>query len=138
MKNLRLGIAVSNLQILRAISDKLSMDLINAVSKGVINSDDIMRTLDMTHKEYYSRSSRFLNLGLFRRKGDGLMLTSFGQLIFNAQSKIATAFKHSSELRMIDAIKSNSWVSDDQQKILIDKLIDDSEIKRLVTLIVHS
>ncbi len=137
MKNLTSGIVVSNLQVLRAISDQLSMDIINAVSKDAINSDNIMRTLDLTPKVYYSRTSRLLNLGLISRKDGALMLTSFGRLIYNAQLKIAMAFKRSSELRMIDAVKSNSWISDDQQKILIDKLIDDSETKRLVTLTVH-
>jgi hypothetical protein len=43
--------------------------------------------------------------------------------------KIATAFTHTSELRMIDAIKSHSGMSDDEQKRIIDKLLDDTELK---------
>jgi hypothetical protein len=46
--------------------------------------------------------------------------------------KIATAFSHSSELRMIDAIKSHSGMSDDEQNMIIDKLLDDSELKNLI------
>jgi hypothetical protein len=51
---------------------------------------------------------------------------------YNAQLKIATAFSHSSLLRIIDAIKSHSGLSDDQQKIIIDKLLDDSQLKNMV------
>jgi hypothetical protein len=58
--------------------------------------------------------------------------TSFGRLVYNAQLKIANAFSHSSELRMIDAIKSHSGMSIDQQKIIIDKLLDDSQLENLV------
>ena len=59
--------------------------------------------------------------------------TSFGRLVYNAQLKIANAFSHSSELRMIDAIKSHSGMSDDEQKRIIDKLLDDAELKDLIT-----
>ena len=51
--------------------------------------------------------------------------------VYNAQLKIANAFSHSSQLRMIDAIKSHSGLPEDQQKIIIDKLLDDS-LKNLV------
>ena len=49
--------------------------------------------------------------------------------------KIATAFTHTSELRMIDAIKSHSGMSDEEQKRIIDKFLDDTELKNLVTCI---
>jgi ERCC4-related helicase len=64
---------------------------------------------------------------------DKFAFTSFGQLIYKAQLKIATAFTHSSELRMIDAIKSHSGMSDDEQKRIIDKLLHDAELKNLIT-----
>jgi hypothetical protein len=51
----------------------------------------------------------------------------------NAQLKIANAFSHSSQLRIIDAIKSHSGMSEDQQKIIIDKLLVDSQLKNLVS-----
>jgi hypothetical protein len=123
---------VSNLDVLEAISDQLSMDIITAISNGVTNSDNLMQVLDLTRKRYYSRSSRLLNIGLVGRKNGEIILTSFGRLIYNAQLKIATAFSHSSELRMIDAIKSHSGMSDDEQKRIIDKLLDNSGLKNLI------
>lgn len=74
-----------------------------------------------------------MNIGLISRKNGQISLTSFGQLIYKAQLKIARAFTHSSELRMIDAIKSHSGMSDDEQKRIIDKLLDDAELKNLIT-----
>jgi hypothetical protein len=123
---------VSNLDILKAISDHLSLDLITAISNGVTNPDDLMRILDVTRKQYYSRSSRLVNIGLISRKNGEFILTSFGRLVYNAQLKIATAFSYSSELRMIDVIKSYSGMSEDEQKITIHKLLDESELKNLL------
>jgi hypothetical protein len=124
---------VSNLDVLQEICDQLCMDIITTISNGVTNSDNLRQVLDLPRKQYYSRCCRLLNLGLISRKKKGeFTLTSFGRLVYKAQLKIATGFSHPSELRMIDAIKFQSGISDDEQKRLIDKLLDDSELKNLV------
>jgi hypothetical protein len=127
------NLGVSKLQVLHVISDQTSMDIISAISNNVANSGNLMHVLDISYKRYYDRNSRLLNIGLISRKNGQISLTSFGQLIYKAQLKIATAFTHSSELRMIDAIKSHSGMSDDEQKRIIDKPLDDAELKDLIT-----
>ena len=132
MKKASSAQAVSSLDVLEAISDRLSMDIITAVSNDVTNPGSLMQLLDLSPKEYYSRTSTLLKIGLISRKNGEIVLTSFGRVIYNAQFKIATAFSHSSELRMIDAIKSHSGMSYDEQKKIIDKLLEDSELKNLI------
>jgi hypothetical protein len=131
MKKSKPASPISNLDVLEAISDQLSMDIVTAISNNVTNSENLMQILDITHKQYYSRSSRLLNIGLICRKNGEIILTSFGQLVYKAQLKIATAFSYSSELRMIDVIKSNSGMSEDEQNRIINKLLNDSELKNL-------
>ena len=109
------------------------MNMLDAIAKDVTNPENLMQLLKLTHKQSYSRSSRLLNIGLIRRQNGAFIITSFGQLVHHSQSKIASAFKYSSELSVIDTLRSDSGMSGDQQKILIDKLIDDPEIKRLIT-----
>jgi hypothetical protein len=50
---------------------------------------------------------------------------------------IATACRHSSELMMVDAVKSTVGIPDYEQKDLIDKLICDPSIKKLLRLNPH-
>ncbi len=119
----------SPLDVLETISDQLSINIITAISNKVTNSDHLMQILDITHKQYYSRCSRLLSMGLISRKKGQIILTSFGLLVYKAQLKIANAFSYSWELRMIDAIKSHSGISDIEQKRIIDKLLDDTELK---------
>ena len=123
---------VSTLQVLKVISDQISIDIVTAISNNVTNSDNIIQILDLTRKQYYTRCSRLLNLGIVGKQNGEMMLTSFGRLVYNAQLKIANAFSHSSQLTMIDAIKSHSGLSEDEQKIIIDKLLDDSQLANLV------
>jgi len=115
------NIAVSKLEVLQAISDQISIDIITAISNNVTK-----QLLHLTYKQYYSRISRLSHIGLVSKHDGEMMLTSFGRIVCNAQLKIATAFSHSSLLRIIDAIKSQSGLLEDQQKIVIDKLLDDS------------
>ena len=124
--------AISSLHVLELLSDEISMNIFNAIAKDVTNSENLMQLLNLTRKQYYDRSSRLLNIGLIRRKHGEFYLTSFGRLVDHSQLKIASALKHSSALRMIDVVESDSGMSDEAQKSLIDKLIDDPEIKMLV------
>ena len=133
MKKVKPACPVSNLDVLEAISDQLSIDIIAAISKHATNPDDLLQMLNITRKQFYTRSSRLLKIGIISQKGGEIILTSFGRLVYKAQSKIATAFSHISELTMIDAIKSHSGMSEDELKRIIDKLLDDSELKNLVS-----
>ena len=125
--------AISSLHVLEAISDQISVNILDAIAKDVTNSGNLMQLLNLTRKQYYDRSTRLLNIGLIRRKNGEFYLTSFGQMIHNSLLKIASALKHSTELRAIDVLRSDPGMSEDQQKSFIDNLIDDPELKRLIT-----
>ena len=124
---------MSKLQVLEVISDQISIDIVTAISNNVTNPDNIIQVLDLTRKQYYSRCSRLSNIGLVSKQNGKMRLSSFGRIVYNAQLKIANAFSLSSQLRMIDTIKSHSGMSEDKQKIIIDKLLDDSQLKNLVS-----
>jgi|SRR4029079_19195775 len=96
-------------------------------------SKNLMRTLNLTRKEYYSGTTRLLKRGLIIRINDRFGVTAFGRLIYNAQLKIVTALKYSSELKMIDAIRSYPGMSHEEKNSLIEILIKDLEIKKLVS-----
>ena len=97
MKKVKPACPVSNLDVLEAISDQLSIDIFVEISKHATNPDDLMQMLNITRKQFYTRSSRLLKIGIISRKGGEIILTSFGRLVYKAQSKIATAFSLSSE-----------------------------------------
>ena len=132
MKKRKSGAGVSKLQALEAISDHISIKLLDAIAKKASTSDNHMQMLNISRKQYYERSSRLVNADLVKLVDGRFILTSFGKVVYQTQLKISRAFYCSSELRIIDAIKSHSGLSDNEQKHLIDKIIDDSEIKKLI------
>ena len=133
MKNLLSTSSVSTLQVLQVLSDRTSVNILNAVAENVTNSGSIRELLGLTSKEYYVRYSRLLKSGLIKRKNTRLILTSFGQLTYQALVKIAKAFRHSRELVIIDTIKSIAGMPRNEQKDLINNLNLDDEIKKKPT-----
>jgi predicted transcriptional regulator len=137
MKNVLAGGSVSILQVLQVLSDRISVDILNAVAEKVTTSDNIIQLLDISARQFYTRHSDLLKIGLIRRRNNILVLTSFGRLIYHSLLIIATSCRHSSELMMVDAVKSTAGIPDNEQKDLIDKLISDPSIKKLLQLNPH-
>ena len=132
MKKLKSAGPVSTLQVQDVFSDRIFFDIMNANSEKVITSDNIRDLLGITRKRYYARHSS-LKIGLIRPKGTELSLASFGQGIYQALLKIAIVYRHSLESRTIDAIKSTAGIPDNELKNLIEKLILDAGMKKLVS-----
>jgi predicted transcriptional regulator len=128
-----LPLSISKLKVLQLISDKITIDILTAISNNVNNPRNLRQVLDLSERQYYDRISGLMNMGLVHRKSGKVFITSFGQIVYKAQLKIAIAFTHSSDLRMIDLIKSHSGISEVQQQSLIDKILVDSEIMILIT-----
>jgi predicted transcriptional regulator len=137
MKNLQAISSVSTLQVLEILSDRTSVDIFNAIAENVTTSDNIIQLLDISAKQFYTRHSDLLKTGLIRRRNNVLIVTSFGRLIYHSLLIIATACRHSSELMMVDAVKSTAGIPDNEQKDLIDKLIRDPSIQKLLRLNPH-
>ena len=132
MKNVRAGSSVSTLQVLEVLSDRISVDIFNAIAQKVTTSDSIIKLLGLTHKQYYARHSYLLKTDLIKRRHSQLTLTCFGRVIYQSLLMITTACKHSSELMIVDAVKATRGIPDNEQKDLIDKLILDPRIKKLL------
>ena len=137
MRKLKSAGPVSTLQVLDVFSDRISFDIMNAISENVATSYDIKDLLGLTRKQFYNRHSLLVKRGLIKRKNTKLTLTSFGQLIYQALLKIAIAYRHSLELRTIDAVKSTAGIPHDELKNLIDKLILDAGMKKFLSKEMH-
>src|SRR4029078_7113241 len=101
MKNVRAGSSVSTLQVLEVLSDRISVDIFNAIAQKVTTSDSIIKLLGLTHKQYYTRHSYLLKTDLIKRRHSQLTLTCFGRVIYQSLLIITTACKHSSELMIV-------------------------------------
>jgi len=133
MKNLVAGnfVSISTWQVLDILSDRISVDIFSTIAEKVNTSENIRQLLGVGAKQYYTRQSYLMKTGLIERRHSVLTLTTFGHMVYEALL-IASACRQSSELLIIDAVKSTVGIPSKEQNDLIDKLITDPRIKKLI------
>ena len=116
---------------LGAISNEKSLVLFNTIALAGGDSSILVKRLNLTRKQYYSRMSDLTNAGLILRKNGMYFLTSFGKVVYEAQDLIGKAVQHLSKLKAIDSIESAEFPASELSKV-IDTLIENSEIKEIL------
>jgi predicted transcriptional regulator len=118
--------------VLRTIADDKSLELFKIIANGTIDSESLKNKTKLTRKQYYSRLSRMIKAGLVRKKSGKYLLTAFGKVVFDAQSTVDHALTSYWKLRAIDSLEMSSDLPKEEQKKLIDALLDNQEIKGIL------
>lgn len=124
---------VSVAEILDAICDDKSLKLFNAIATKGGNSGALSLQLKLSRKEYYSRMSRLMKTGIVKRKNGKHFLTAFGKVVYDAQATIRKAVESYWKLKAIDSIDLSDDITVNERSKLIDTLLDDLEIKEILS-----
>jgi DNA-binding HxlR family transcriptional regulator len=133
---------VSSQEVLNAISDEKSMSLFKTIAVSKSNNSTILNSkMKITRKQYYTRMKALAKVGLIIRKNGIYSLTSFGKVIYNYHLDIETAVNYHWKLKALDSIMTQLSSSSgriempaEEQVKLVDKLIDNDEIKNILLL----
>ena len=124
--------------VLKALSDEKSVELftIVATTNPYSNTGDILRSkTKLTYKQYNSRMSKLMKVGLTKRKNGTHSLTALGKVIYNTHMKIENAVNYYWKLKAIDSFEQpDRHFMEEERKKLIDNLIDNHEIKDILIL----
>lgn len=118
--------------VLRTIADDRSLELFRTIAQGMIDSDSLKSKTKLTRKQYYSRLSRMTKAGLVRKKSGKYLLTAFGKVVFDAQTTVESALTSYWKLRAIDSLEMSNELPKEEQKKLIDALLDNQELKGIL------
>jgi hypothetical protein len=118
--------------ILKRISDEKTFLLFNniAISTGVHSNSP--KKLQLSAKQYYSRMSGLINVGLVKRSQGKHSLTYLGKIIYNVQLNIATALNYYWKMKAIESIQTSvspERLPREEMSKLVDALIDNHQIK---------
>ncbi len=120
--------------ILRAISDDKSIVLFNTIALAS-GGDILISSLKLTRKQYYSRISALIKAELIKRQNGKYFLTSFGKIVYDFQAKVGHAVTNYWKLKAIDSFEISAAidrVSKDEYSKIINSLIDNQEIKKIL------
>jgi predicted transcriptional regulator len=119
--------------VLRSISDDLSLDLYRTIARSNNESgDDLFSKVKITRKQFYSRLSSLTKAGLVKRKQGKYSLTAFGKVVYDSERAIENAFNIYWKLKAIDSIGISNELPKEEYSKIVDALIDNYEIKDML------
>lgn len=120
--------------ILKAISDDKALVLFNSIAISTNNDSCVnLKEMNLSIKQYYSRISGLLKVGLIKRQKGGYSPTLLGKIVYDSQTIIGKALSYYWKLRAIESIEmSGSELPAEEVTQLIKTLIDNPQIKDIL------
>jgi len=122
--------------ILKKISDDKALILFNYIAVSDGDRYIPLREMNLTTKQYYSRISGLLSVGLIRRDKGKYSLTLLGKVVYDSQMTIGKTLAYYWKLKAIDSIEMSasvtSGIPEGERVQLINALIDNHHIKDIL------
>jgi hypothetical protein len=120
-------------KIFESLSDEQSVILFTTIATGDINSIELRSKVSLTRKQYYSRLSRMIRVGLIRRRSGKLVVTAFGKIVFRSQKIVENANNNQWKLKVLDSIDVSEELPREERRKLLDNLIENKQLKEILS-----
>ena len=120
-------------KIFESLSDEQSVTLFTTIATRGISSVELRNTVSLTRKQYYSRLSRMVRVGLIRRRSGKLVVTAFGKIVYKSQRIVEDANNNQWKLKVLDSIDLSEEIPREERKRLLDNLIDNGHLKEILS-----
>jgi predicted transcriptional regulator len=118
----------SEIEILRALSDKVSLNIISSIATGVMKTSQLTSRSNLSKKRLYSRTAYMIKKGLIRRDRGHIFLTSLGKITYYSQLNIDNAIRNYWKLKAIDSIQDANEMHTEERIRIIKTIIGDDKI----------
>ena len=119
--------------IFNSLSDEQSVMLFTTIATKSINSVELRSKISLTRKQYYSKLSRMVRVGLIKRRSGKLVVTTLGKIVYELQKVIQDAYNNHWKLKVLDSIEMSEELPREERKKLMDNLIEDSRLKQILS-----
>jgi predicted transcriptional regulator len=118
--------------VLHAISDIKSLDMFCFIAKESVDVEVLKQKKGLSKKQFYSRASQLLKVGLIKRKKGRFSLTAFGAVVYHAQLVIESGIKNYWKLKAVDSIRSSTDIGEQERVKLIKSILGDNRIEKIL------
>jgi hypothetical protein len=115
------------------LSDEQSVMLFTTIAIKSINSVELRTKISLTRKQYYSRLSRMIRVGLIKRRSGKLVVTTLGKIVYELQKVVQDAYNNHWKLKVLDSIEMSEELPREERKKLMDSLIEHSRLKQILS-----
>ena len=125
---------LSTADILSVLSDDKALVLFNTIALAkTYDPDAVIKKMGITQSQYHSRIRKINKLGLVKRESGNYTTTTLGNMVYEAVSLVDKALKYYWALKTIESFQSSSSYSVENKSKLIASLIDDNQLRKLLT-----
>lgn len=119
--------------IFNSLSDEQSVMLFTTIATKSVSSVELMSKISLTRKQYYSKLSRMVRVGLIKRRSGKLVVTTLGKIVYELQKVVQDAYNDHWKLKVLDSIEMSEDLPREERKKLMDNLIEDSRLKQILS-----
>jgi hypothetical protein len=119
--------------IFNSLSDEQSVMLFTTIATKSISSVELRSKISLTRKQYYSKLSRMVRVGLIKRRSGKLAVTTLGKIVYELQKVVHDAYNNHWKLKVLDSIEMSEELPREERKKLMDNLIEDSRLKQILS-----
>lgn len=119
-------------QILGVLSDKRSRELLSLISIDKSHSLDLQKKVQLSKKEFYSRTGKMLKIGLIKRKKGHFAITTMGRATLQLVVEVGKVIEMNWKFRAIDAIDQTAGLRSEARLELIHSILGDSSIENMI------
>jgi|ERR671918_2931635 predicted transcriptional regulator len=123
---------ISLADVLSSISDDKSLSIFQLISDVKSNGEIILKKLDLSTKQYYSRISAMMATDLIKRQRGRYYLTPFGKVIYCCIMIAKNALNNYYKLKAVESTEGSDFSNEEFSK-LVDALIENQQIKEFLT-----
>lgn len=118
--------------VLEAISDDASLELFKLIALTNGTSESLRSKMNITRKQYYSRLFKITRCGLVKKYDNRYVLTTLGNITFEAQATIERALQNYWKIKAVDSLDISGNLHLEDRQRLIETLIEDQELKNIL------
>jgi hypothetical protein len=107
--------------------------LFTIIATKSISSVELRSKISLTRKQYYSKLSRMVRVGLIKRRSGKLVVTTLGKIVYELQKVVQNAYNNHWKLKVLDSIEMSEEIPREERKKLMDNLIEDSRLKQILS-----
>jgi hypothetical protein len=119
--------------IFNSLSDEQSVMLFTTIATKSISSVELRSKISLTRKQYYSKLSRMVRVGLIKRRSGKLVVTTLGKIVYELQKVVQDAYNNHWKLKVLDSIEMSEELPREEREKLMDNLIEDSRLKQILS-----
>jgi predicted transcriptional regulator len=120
--------------VVNSLADRKSLSIFKYVAQEPSDTSTLRRKLNLSRKQYYTRLSEMVDVGIIRKYHSNYTLTSFGKMVYDALGVIELGLTNYWKLKALDSLEftKTAKVPHEERERILESLIDNMKIKEIL------